>query len=270
MEGRRDDCGSIANCAVAVRIRGGRRRGEPRTTRTGHRRCCRARGGPDGHSGDVSIRVQHRTGHRPTPRRPVGGPLGDAVGAIARRAGIAVLYGCAELDGSAVYNTVRLVDPNGISLASHRKTHLFGEVDRQAVAPGSATAPVIGLGGWSLGLLICYEVEFPEMVRDLAVRGAEVICVPTANMPEYDAVQTVLLPARALENTVFVVYANYCGREGDLAYGGLSEAIDPDGSIRARAGRDPELLIVDVERRVLDDSRERFTYLADRRPDSLS
>lgn len=201
---------------------------------------------------------------------PVGGPLGDAVGAIARRAGIAVLYGCAELDGSAVYNTVRLVDGNGISLAWQRKTHLFGEVDRQAVAPGSGPAPVIDLGGWSLGLLICYEVEFPEMVRDLAVRGAEVICVPTANMPEYDAVQTVLLPARALENTVYVVYANYCGREGDLAYGGLSEAVDPDGSVRARAGRDPELLIVDVERRVLDDARERFTYLADRRPDSLS
>lgn len=104
-------------------------------------------------------------------------------------------------------------------------------------------------------------------MRDLAVRGAEVICVPTANMPEYDAVQTVLLPARALENTVYVAYANYCGVEGDLAYGGLSEGIGPDGRVLARAEREPELLVVDVERKVLDDARERFTYLDDRRSD---
>ena len=129
---------------------------------------------------------------------------------------------------------------------------------------------MIALGGWSLGLLICYEVEFPEMVRDLAIRGAEVICVPTANMPEYDAVQTVLLPARALENTAYVTYANYCGVEGDLAYGGLSEAAGPDGKVLARAGDEPALLVVDVERGVLDDARERFTYLADRRSDSLA
>ena len=201
---------------------------------------------------------------------PIGGRLGDAVGDIARRAQVAILYGCPELDGASVYNTIRLVDANGVSLASHRKTHLFGDIDREAVAPGHLQAPVIALGGWSLGLLICYEVEFPEMVRDLAIRGAEVICVPTANMPEYDAVQTVLLPARALENTVYVTYANYCGVEGDLAYGGLSEAAGPDGKVLARAGDEPALLVVDVERGVLDDARERFTYLADRRSDSLA
>ena len=201
---------------------------------------------------------------------PVDGKLGDAVGNIARRTAIAILYGCAELDDSSVYNTVRLVDVNGISLASHRKTHLFGDIDRDAVAVGVSSPPVIDVGGWSLGLLICYEVEFPELVRNLAVRGAEVICVPTANMPEYDAVQTVLLPARALENTVYVAYANYCGVEGDLAYGGLSEGIGPDGRVLARAEREPGLLIVDVERKVLDDARERFTYLADRRTDLLS
>lgn len=201
---------------------------------------------------------------------PVDGRLGNAVGDVARRTRIAILYGCAELDDSAVYNTVRLVDANGISLASHRKTHLFGDVDRDAVTAGIVPPPVIDIGGWSLGLLICYEVEFPELVRDLAVRGAEVICVPTANMPEFDAVQTVLLPARALENTVYVAYANYCGVEGDLAYGGLSEGIGPDGRVLARAEREPELLVVDVERKVLDDARERFTYLDDRRSDLLS
>ncbi|MGW0453597.1 carbon-nitrogen hydrolase family protein [Gordonia sputi] len=207
----------------------------------------------------------------PSTARRLADPVdGDAVGNIARRTAIAILYGGAELDDSSVYNTVRLVDANGISLASHRKTHLFGDIDRDAVAVGVSPPPVIDVEGWSLGLLICYEVEFPELVRNLAVRGAEVICVPTANMPEYDAVQTVLLPARALENTVYVAYANYCGVEGDLAYGGLSEGIGPDGRVLARAEREPGLLIVDVERKALDDARERFTYLADRRTDLLS
>ena len=79
-----------------------------------------------------------------------------------------------------------------------------------------------------------------------------------------------LRPPYARSPSTPVAYANYCGVEGDLAYGGLSEGIGPDGRVLARAEREPGLLIVDVERKVLDDARERFTYLADRRTDLLS
>ncbi len=199
---------------------------------------------------------------------PVDGPVARRVAAIAREHGIAVLYGCPEstADGT-VYNAIRLVDRDGEQVVTHHKTHLFGDLDRRMVAAGHTAPPVADLAGWRLGLLTCYEVEFPEMVRSLAVRGADVVCVPTANMIDFDSVQQVLLPARALESQVFVAYANYCGTEGDLEYGGLSEVVGPSGAVLAAAGRRPELLLVEVDRAVLARSRSDYPYLADRRPE---
>ncbi|MFW0783863.1 carbon-nitrogen hydrolase family protein [Gordonia sp. CPCC 206044] len=199
---------------------------------------------------------------------PVSGPIADAVGAIARTERIAILYGCPQRgsDG-AVYNAIHLVANDGKMLATHHKTHLYGELDRRMVEAGSVPPPVVALDGWQLGLMTCYEVEFPELVRSLAVRGAEVVCVPTANMIEFDAVQSVLLPARALENQVYVAYANYCGAEADLTYGGLSEMVSPTGRMVGSAGRSPQLTVVDAVRDDLLRSRAEYTYLRDRRPE---
>ncbi|ROZ88659.1 carbon-nitrogen hydrolase family protein [Gordonia sp. OPL2] len=199
---------------------------------------------------------------------PPDGPIARRVGVIAGRHRIAILYGCAELasDGS-VYNAIRLVDAAGTATATHHKTHLFGQLDRRMFAPGSARPPVVDCAGWRLGLLTCYEVEFPELVRSLSVRGADVVCVPTANMIEYDIVQDVLVRARAVESQVFVAYANHCGSENDLVYGGRSEIVSPGGAVVASAGRSPDLVIADLSRAALDDSRRRFPYLDDRRPD---
>lgn len=200
--------------------------------------------------------------------RDAAGPIARRVADEARRTGVAVLYGCSEIDADGlVYNVIRLVDQTGAVVVTHRKTHLFGDLDRSMVTPGTTPPPVVDLDGWRLGLLICYEVEFAELVRVLAVGGADVVCVPTANMIEFDAVQQILLPARALESQVYLAYANYCGAERDLEYGGLSEVIAPSGEILAVADREPELLVVDLRRDVLDESRGRNPYLADRRPE---
>lgn len=208
---------------------------------------------------------------------PVAGPIARRVNEIARDHALAILYGCPESgDSGLVYNAIRLVDRTGVTIATHRKTHLYGELDRSTVSAGDTAPPVVGLvglgglsglGGWRLGLATCYEVEFPEVVRSLALDGADVVCVPTANMVEFDAVQRILLPARAVESQVFVAYANFCGPEGELTYGGLSEVVAPTGEALAVADRVPEILVVDLDRALLDDSRSRNPYLADRRPD---
>ncbi|MYR08616.1 carbon-nitrogen hydrolase [Gordonia sp. SID5947] len=199
---------------------------------------------------------------------PPGGAIAEQVRSMARHHRVGVLYGCAERGREGlVYNAIRCVDRSGTPVATHHKTHLFGDLDRGMVTPGATVPPVVDVGGWRLGLLTCYEVEFPELVRSLAVRGADAVCVPTANMIEYDAVQDVLLRARALENQVFVAYANYCGREGDLVYGGRSEIVAPTGEVRVEAGREPDLVVADLDRSTLARSRLRYPYLADRRPD---
>ncbi|MGV9712171.1 carbon-nitrogen hydrolase family protein [Gordonia sp. NPDC003424] len=197
---------------------------------------------------------------------PPDGPIARRVGEIARDHGVAILYGCPEIGDDLVYNTIRLVDRDGVQRAAHHKTHLYGDLDREMVTAGDTPPPVTELDGWRIAMMTCYEVEFGELVRSAAVRGADLVCVPTANMIEFDAVQHVLLPARGLESQVFVAYANYCGAEGDLTYGGRSEVIAPTGEALAIADRVPEMLVVDLSRDLLDDSRSRNPYLADRRP----
>lgn len=197
---------------------------------------------------------------------PADGPSADAVAAIARTSGTAVLYGYPERHGGRVANAVALVGPDGTRLAGYRKTHLFGALDRACFTASDTPPAVATWNGWGLGLLVCYDVEFPETVRALALAGADAVLVPTANMLPYDHVPRVLVPARAWENQVYVAYANWCGTEGSLTYGGLSCVAGPDGAV-VRAGRDPELLVAELDRSALAVSRRANPYLADRRPD---
>ncbi len=111
-------------------------------------------------------------------------------------------------------------------------------------------------------MLICYDVEFPEAVRSLAVDGARAVLVPTANMTGCEEVQEILVPARACENNCGVVYANYCGADDVFEYNGLSMICGPRGEVLAQAdAKTEELLIADLPR------ESTGTYLADRRAD---
>jgi predicted amidohydrolase len=199
---------------------------------------------------------------------PVDGPSFRRAAAIARETGVALAYGYPELgaDG-AVYNAALLIGPDGERLLNYRKTHLFGDLDRAMFKPGAGDFPVTVLHGVKIGLLICYDVEFPETVRLLALAGADLVVVPTAQMEPYDVVQRRLVPMRAFENQVFLAYANHCGREGDLVYYGESVISAPDGSELVRAGNGETVLMADLDRDLQAKSRALFPYLADRRPD---
>ncbi|MDP2262106.1 MAG: carbon-nitrogen hydrolase family protein [Hydrogenophaga sp.] len=188
------------------------------------------------------------------------GPLAQAVAAIAQRHGIAIVYGYPELNpGAKPFNAAQAIGPDGASLAHYRKTHLFGELDRAQFSAGDAASTVFVCRGWRLGLLICFDVEFPETVRLLALQGTEAVLVPTANMVPFDSVQRVLLPARALENSLFLAYANACGHEahagGELVYNGLSCVLGPDGPALGLSGAHEELLVVTLDRSALQHSR---------------
>jgi 5-aminopentanamidase len=195
------------------------------------------------------------------------GAMANAVAAIAQRAGLAIVYGYPErgADG-AVFNAAQCIAADGRRLVNHRKTHLFGELDREMFSAGTALAPLFELNGWSIGLLICYEIEFAENARQRALAGADLIAVPTANMREFDFVATTLVPTRAYENQCFVAYANHCCSEGEVVYGGLSGIVAPDGAFLALAERDEAMPVALLDRTRLTASRQRFPYLADRRP----
>jgi len=198
---------------------------------------------------------------------PADGPLAQAVAAIAQRHGIAIVYGYPEQNAPCKpYNAVQFIDAEGQRLANYRKTHLFGDVDRAQFSPGPQAPAVFAWQGWQLGLLICYDIEFPEPARGLALQGADAILVPTANMIDFDEVQRVLLPARALENRVFVAYANACGQEGGTTYGGLSTVCAPDGAVMDQGARGEDLRFATFTRDALAQARL-HSQLRDRRGD---
>jgi predicted amidohydrolase len=199
---------------------------------------------------------------------PADGPALARVAAIARETRIALLVGYPERgENGAIYNAVRLIDRDGRSLANYRKCHLFGDLDRRMFHAGSGLSEVAEIDGVRVGLLICYDLEFPESVRLLALAGADLVAVPTALMDPFEAVARILVPARALENQVFLAYANRCGREGDLSYCGQSCVVGPDGADLARAGRGEQLILADLDPARLAAARRANSYLADRRPE---
>lgn len=202
--------------------------------------------------------------------QPPDGELPEAVASIARAQGIAIAYGYPEAsEHGAVYNAAQLVDAQGQRLLDYRKAHLFGALDRAMFSPGDGGFAVVQLHGWSLGLLICYDVEFPEAVRQLALAGAELVLVPTANMAGFEFVAQVTVRARAYENGCYLAYANYCGVEADLHYCGLSSLSGPAGEIVAAAQAQAKecLLVADLDRNHLAKLRASTPYLQDRRPD---
>ncbi|UDY23486.1 carbon-nitrogen hydrolase family protein [Nocardioides sp. Kera G14] len=189
-------------------------------------------------------------------------PAALPIAEIARRHDIALLVGWPEDQDEAVYNSAAFLDRHGSMVAIHRKIHLWGDLDRAQFVPGTEAPATFPVEGRKLGALICYDVEFPEAVRHLAVQGAVAVLVPTANPQGADEVQDVLLRARAVESGVGIVYANYAGSDGQLSYNGRSTIVAPDGTIVAQASaEDEELLVADLPL----GSKLGADYLRDRR-----
>ncbi|WP_327237571.1 carbon-nitrogen hydrolase family protein [Streptomyces sp. NBC_01317] len=197
---------------------------------------------------------------------PAGGAGAQDVAAIAARHGVAVVYGYPERDGERVFNAAQVIGPDGARLANYRKTHLFGPFERAHFSPGDRPVVQAELGGLRLGLLICYDVEFPENVRAHALAGTDLLLVPTAVMHPFEFVAESVVPVRAFENQMYVAYVNRAGQEGEFEFVGLSCLAGPDGATRARAGRGEELVLGEVDPGLLSDSREANPYLLDRRP----
>ncbi|MFE9932279.1 carbon-nitrogen hydrolase family protein [Streptomyces sp. NPDC005533] len=194
------------------------------------------------------------------------GPSAVAIGEIARRHGVAVLYGYPERGDGAVFNAAQLIGPDGVRLANYRKTHLFGCFEQDAFTPGDTPVVQADLGGLRIGIMICYDVEFPENVRAHALAGTDLLLVPTAQMHPFQFVAEQLVPVRAFENQMYIAYVNRTGPEGEFEFVGLSCLASPDGVTRTRAGRGEELVFGEADPELLAASRETNPYLRDRRP----
>ena len=177
----------------------------------------------------------------------IPGPSVEALAGACARHGLHCVAGLLERDGDRLRNTAVLVGPSGL-VGRYRKTHLpFLGVDR-FVAPGEEPPEVYDTPVGRLGIVICYELRFPEPTRALALGGAELILHPTNWPTVVRPFADFLTRARAAENRVFLLTANRVGAEGGVEFFGRSQIVDPLGDRLVEAGEhEDELVLAELD-----------------------
>ncbi|MEX2234920.1 MAG: carbon-nitrogen hydrolase family protein [Cyclobacteriaceae bacterium] len=161
---------------------------------------------------------------------PVPGPTTKYLGDVARKNNLYIVAGLLEKEGDVVYNTAVLIDRNGNLAGKYRKTSLPREEIDGGVTPGNSF-PVFDTDFGRIGIMICWDVTFPEPARALAQQGAEIIFLPIWGG------DITLAKARAIENQVYLVSSTY-----DM----ISAVFDLEGEVLKQAKEDKSVVVVDV------------------------
>lgn len=186
---------------------------------------------------------------------------------IARQYTIALLICYPELVDEKIYNSATLINEHGDILLTYRKAHLWAEKEREIYAEGDQLSSIAEIRGVRVAVMICYDIEMVEVARCLTVRGAQLILVPTAlaTSPANEAIARFIIPTRALENHVWLAYANLAPPQ----FVGLSRIVGPDGEELCRVEKDP-LIVADLIPKNYLQAIQTTPYLADRRPSLYS
>ena len=197
----------------------------------------------------------------------------DLLAALSAKLGVTIICGTLEAEGEEVFNSALLMTPDGRRF-KYRKMHLpFLGIDRFAT-PGPDAPWVVEVEGLRVGVLICYDLRFPEAARMCALDGADLIALPT-NWPVGVSFHPgIFAPARAAENHSYLLAADRVGVERGVTFIGRSLLIDYDGKQLAMAGETEEELLVgeiDPEAARATHVRRRpgeheWDTIADRRP----
>jgi predicted amidohydrolase len=185
----------------------------------------------------------------------------DRLSNISKESNVALLMGVYEISGDKFFNSAICISPLQGECARYRKRALYGEWEKSSFSRGSNVA-VFEILGFKIGILICFDIEFPELSRELASNGVDLIAVPTSLMSPYTEVAKHIVAARAIENQVYVAYANRIGSEFELDYVGLSSICSPTGELLAQASmQETEMISATISLDVIKQTRADFVYL---------
>ncbi|MNC23043.1 2-oxoglutaramate amidase [compost metagenome] len=189
-------------------------------------------------------------------------------GALARELNVSIAAGSiAEKREDGIRNTAFAVDRAGSVVSRYTKLHLFGpmEEDRHLIAGDKRT--LAKLEGLTAGMMICYDLRFPELARSLALDGAELIIAPAQwPKPRMNHWRTLVI-ARAIENQLYVAACNRAGTGGGQEFFGHSMLVDPWGELLAEGGEGEEIITASLDSGRITQARERIPVFRDRRPD---
>ena len=186
-------------------------------------------------------------------------------GDLAKELGINIVAGSvSNVKGGKVYNTAYVFDRAGSCIAEYDKIHGFSPSGEDVIYQGGNHRQTFTLDGHKCGIIICYDVRFPELTRNLALDGIEILFVP-AQWPNIRTFHWVTLTTtRAIENQMFVVSCNSVGRAGNTVCGGNSRIFDPWGETIASAGISENIMTGEIDFSVIEKIRHDINVFRDR------
>lgn len=202
--------------------------------------------------------------------QPLDGPFVQAMQQLARQYKVWIVVGMREVTGDGAdsrnYNTTLMLDSEGTIKGVYRKTHLydaFGIKESKTMKPGDKLFDPIDTPFGRIGMFVCYEVRFPEVARDQALKGADIIVMPTAWVKgDLKSLHfRTLVTARAIENTVFMLACDQYSK----MFMGESVAVDPMGVPMASGGEGECLVPVFVDTDRIAEVRKKLPSFKDRR-----
>ena len=188
-------------------------------------------------------------------------------GALAKEYGVNIVAGSVlSRKNSALYNTAYVFDRTGACIAEYDKTHLFSPSGENKVYAAGDKIVTFPLDGITCGVMICYDLRFPELARVLALSGAKVLFI-SAEWPKQRTRQMLaLLRARAIENQLFAVLCNGCGNAFGTQFGGNSAIVDPLGNVLAKAGHRERMITAEIDFSAQERIRKELPVFLDRKP----
>ena len=196
-----------------------------------------------------------------------GYEVNNRIGELAKKYKVNIVAGSvSNVRGGKVYNTAFVFDRAGSCIAEYDKTHLFTPMEEDDYYTCGDHLCRFTLDGVKCGIIICYDVRFPELTRSLALRGLDMLFVVSQWPKERIFHLRTLTAARAIENQMFVVCCNSCGTAGKTVYGGNSAIIDPWGQTVVAAGEYEEILTGDCDLNTLTYIRNTIPVFRDRKP----
>lgn len=186
---------------------------------------------------------------------------------IAAQHSIALAYSLPEISDAGWLISSTFVDHQGTKLAHYQKVQLFGAEEQAVFIPGTNPPASFDYEGLRVGMVICFDVEFPEVVREAARRSVQLLLVPTAMGRGYEQVCTHLVPTRAMESQLFIAYSNHCGSQAGFDLAGTSVIAGADGLVLAQAGFEPEVLYAEIDIDQLAQAKAEVPYLFEARPE---